>query len=113
MRGFKAATVAGRKATAPMVAAPMTIPAASGRSTLAPARNGGVAQSTITGATTVLATASVSHQIAAVSARAWKSNVVAKSCADMAPAVLSIAVGTRAMSTNRALPSGVKKVLVP
>ena len=96
-----------------MTAAPVMMPAVSGTSNLAPSRNGGVAQSTITGATIVLATASVSHQVAAVSARPEKSNAVVKSCPDMAPAALRMAVGIKAMSTNRAIPSGVRKVLVP
>src|SRR5215203_3463416 len=76
-------------------------------------RRGLVAQSTMTGAMTKEAAASASHQVAPVPTEPAKPLFSPRMKAPIATAELIIAVGTKEMSANFAMPAGVSNVLRP
>jgi hypothetical protein len=98
---------------APITAAATRIAVVSSRSHLATACRGGIAQSTMTGAIRMVPAASASHQLTEGTTKLERLRSLVESCPNIALAELVIAVGTKAISTNRPMPSGVKKVFAP
>src|ERR1700692_4098419 len=99
----------------------MKIAAASSTLDCESRRSGVIAQSTMTGATITVPAASASHHVAQVDkvpadqapAESAKPESLVRTRPAVAMAELIIAVGTKAMSANFAMPSGVAKVLRP
>src|SRR5580693_1420299 len=107
---MRALPTCGPKAAMPMAAVTMTTAAVSNRLQREEARDGLVAQSTMTGAMSSVPAASANQRAAHVATGLARPTSLASTKPTVAKMALIIAVGAKAMRANFVTPSGVAKV---